>query len=332
MSNVRKIIQGYFNGIYPENVRKNFATWLNNPKDAKEKDEALLEVWDNIDIKSDSTTEKSYNKLKSRIFPDINMSSEKKSSFFSLRILYRAAAILLLPLLSVAVTYLFMKKDFAVTEDMRLVEYMVPNGEIRDIILPDSSQVRLNAGSILIFQEHFGKTRTVYLNGEAYFNVAHNKNKPFIVNTTDMEVEVLGTVFNVSSYSGDNISSTTLESGKVNIHFKNADFEDIILSPNERISYDRKTGLIEKQMVKVDNVVAWTKGNVLLQGVTIEEITKIIERRYGINVYLNSNNYRNERITMKLDSTEGITVFMDILHHLIPGLRYKIEDDKVYIY
>lgn len=330
MSNARRIIQIYFNNIYPEHIRKNFTTWLKLPKDEEVKDEALQEIWDNLNIESDSTTEESYRKLQSRIFT--NTSSEKKSSFFSIRMLYRAAAILLLPLLSVTATYLYMKKDFVATEDIKLVEHMVPNGETHDIILPDLSKVKLNAGSILIFQKHFGKTRTVYLNGEAYFNVSHDKTKPFIVNTTDMEVEVLGTVFNVSSYSGDNHSSTTLESGKVNVRFKNVDYQEVTLVPNEWISYDRSTGLIKKQKVKVENIVAWTKGNVLLQGVTIEEITKIIERRYGINVYLNSQNYRNERITMKLDSTEGIHVFMDILHHLIPGLRYSIENDKVYIY
>jgi ferric-dicitrate binding protein FerR (iron transport regulator) len=226
-----------------------------------------------------------------------------------------------------------MKKDTVATEDVKLVEYIVPNGEIRNIVLPDSSHIRLNAGSILIYPQRFiGKTRTVYLNGEAYFNVARNETQPFIVNTTDMEVEVLGTVFNVHSYTDSKNSSATLESGKVNVRFKNTIHQAVTLVPNERVSFDRNSGFIEKQTVKVENVVAWTNGYVVLQSTTIEEIAKIIERRYGVSVYLNSHKYRNERITMKLDGVDGVVEFMNVLRHLIPGFRYKLENDKLYIY
>jgi ferric-dicitrate binding protein FerR (iron transport regulator) len=332
MSNARKIIGEYFKNVYPEHIRKNFAAWLKFPKDVKEKDEALQDVWNTLEAEADASTEKSFRKLQARIFSPTNISARKIFNL-SIRILSRVAAVLLLPLLSIAATYIYMKKDAVAMGDVKLVEYIVPNGEIRNIVLPDSSQVRLNAGSILVYPQRFtGKTRTVYLNGEAYFNVFRNEKQVFTVITADMEVEVLGTVFNVSSYTDSKNSSATLERGKVNVRFKNTNYQDVMLNPNERILYDRNSGLVEKQTIKVENVVAWTKGNIVLQGMTIEEIAKIVERKYGINVYLNSHKYRNERITMKSDGAEGVAELMNILCHLIPGLRYQLENDKLYIY
>lgn len=331
MSNARRIIREYFKNVYPEHVRKNFAAWLKSPKDIKEKDEALQEAWNNQDACADASTEESFLKLQSRIASRTGKSPGKTGSF--IRTLFKVAAVLLLPLLSVTATYFYMKKDGLAAEDIKLVECIVPNGETRSIVLPDSSRVKLNAGSILIYPQQFvGKTRAVYLSGEAYFKVVGNDAQTFVVNCTDMEIAVLGTVFNISSYIDGKNSSATLESGKVNVRFRNAGCPDVTLSPNERVVYDRGSGSAEKQRVKVENIVAWTKGNVVLQGVAIEEIAKIIERRYGVNVYLNSNKYRNERITLKLDDTADVAEFMNVLHHLIPGLQYKTDTDKLYIY
>jgi ferric-dicitrate binding protein FerR (iron transport regulator) len=293
-------------------------------------------VWNSLEAGADTSTEESFLKLQSRIVSRTGKPSGEKASF--IRKLYRAAAILLLPLLSATATYLYMKKDGFTAEvikpaDIKLTECIVPNGEIRNIVLPDSSRVKLNAGSILIYPQHFGSnTRSVYLSGEAYFNVVENETQSFIVNTADMEIAVLGTVFNISSYIDGKNSSATLESGKVNIRFRNAACQDVTLSPNERVVYDRNSGLAEKQRVKVENIIAWTKGKIVLQGVAIEEIARIIERRYGVNVYLNSNKYRNERITMKLNGEEGIAEFMNVLHYLIPGLQHKTDKNNLYIY
>ncbi|GHT37601.1 anti-sigma factor [Bacteroidia bacterium] len=327
MPKVRQIIGAYIKNTHSGSVRKKFAMWLKDERNEKEKEEALMELWNGLNVEAGPSTEESFRKLQSRIS---GTRRAKPVSF--IHKLSRVAAILLLPLLTAMFTYLYMKKDALATEDVKLVEYIVPNGTIKDIVLPDSSQVRLNAGSILVYPQRFGKTRNVYLNGEAYFTVAYNKKHPFIVNTTDMEVEVLGTVFNISSYTGNESSSATLESGKVNVRFKSAGYEPVALTPNERVSFNRNLGLVEKQTIKVEHVIAWTKGNIAIHSMSIEEIAKTIERKYGITVYLSSHKYKNERVTMKLDNEENVAEVMNILQNLIPGLRYKIESEKLYIY
>ncbi|MDR2810654.1 MAG: DUF4974 domain-containing protein [Tannerellaceae bacterium] len=82
----------------------------------------------------------------------------------------------------------------------------------------------------------------------------------------------------------------------------------------------------------MNDITAWTKGNLLIQSLSIDEIAKIIERKYALKVYLNQNRYRNEKITMKFMNGEDISEFMHILRCLVPGLRYKTENDKLYIY
>jgi ferric-dicitrate binding protein FerR (iron transport regulator) len=325
MSKTSQIIEKYFSNIYPDHVQKNFASWLNEKKDREEKDKILLEVWNELQAEADASTEESFKKLQSKI-------SSKRQQTNKLQVFHRLlkiAAVFLLPLLSIAGTYLYMKKNIP-AEDVKLLECIVPSGETGSLTLPDSSKVQLNSGSILIYPEHFDKTRQVYLNGEAYFSVVHNDKQPFIVTTGDWEVEVLGTVFNLSSYIDSESSSATLEQGKICVRPKNG--APLMLSANEQVIYDRISGLFEKQTVKVENVTAWTKGNVFIQSMSIEEIAKIIERRYAMKVYLNLNRHTDDKITMKFMDGEDITEFMKILRYLVPDLRYRIENDKLYIY
>ncbi|GHT18387.1 anti-sigma factor [Bacteroidia bacterium] len=292
-------------------------------------DEILWGIWNELEVEADQSTEASYRKLQARIAAR----AHKRRIVPLLPAQWlRIAAMFLLPLVSVAATYLYMSNRAPEMADMQLVECIVPNGEMRTITLPDSSKVQLNSGSTLIYPQHFGKTRDIYLNGEAYFSVARNEKSPFVVKTMDMEIEVLGTVFNVSAYTDSENSSATLETGKVNVRFKNQPDASVVLTPNEQVSYNRNSGLVNRQTVKVDNVLAWTKGSLIIQNQSIEEVVKIIERRYALKVYLNSNRYRDERVTMKFTAEKGVVDCMNVLQCLVPNLKYKIDDDKLYIY
>lgn len=329
MSRAHKIIEKYFSDIHSENVRKKFIAWFKASPDNMQKENALKDIWEELDIKADTTTEQSYNTLLSNIRRDNPEVFQRRSIIYRLS---RIAAVLALPILSAVIMYFIMKDYRLADSELKLVECIVPNGEIRTIILPDSSVVKVNSGSILIYPEQFTAKRDVFLNGEAYFTVARNESKPFIVKTTDLEVEVLGTVFNVSSYADDEFSSATLESGSVNIVFKHWDKGSIILHPNEQISYNRLERVAKRDTVKVENVIAWTQGNLVIQSMSIDEIAKIIERKFSLKVNLNSQKYKNERITMKAINGESITDFMSVLSYLVPQLKYKIENDTLFIY
>lgn len=329
---IREIIEKYVNNNYSERVQKEFISWLKDPADEVDKDSAMKDIWNRLTVQADQSTEESYKQLRNVIQSSVPaiVPERKTGLFVHTRLL--VAAILLLPLISAGVTYVLMKSPAAGNERIDLVECIVPNGEIRTIVLPDSSVVKINSGSTLIYPRRFTGSRDIFLSGEAYFFVTKNETMPFVVKTTDMDIEVLGTVFCISSYTDNESSSTTLESGKVTVKIKNTPGEPVALLPNEQVTYHRASGAITKENVKIEHVIAWTSGNLVVQRLSMDEIVKVIERKYAMKVYLNSTNYRNELITIKITNNETVSEFMSILKQLVPQLKYRIEEEKLFIY
>lgn len=324
---IREIIRQYFGNNYSDHIQEEFTLWMKNPAGSIEKDAAFKSIWDELDIMPDQSAEESFRALQAKIqaepVPKLKVSYRRK--------LLRIAAILILPIISAGVTCWIMK-DARADKHAEFVECIVPDGEIRTITLPDSSIVKINSGSILIYPRYFTDTRDVFLNGEAYFSVTRDETKPFIVKTCDMDVKVLGTKFNISAYADDKKTSATLECGKVNVIFKNTDEKSVVLLPEEQVVYNRTSGSIEKKTVKIEHAIAWTGGNMIIQSMPVNEALKIIERKYAVKVYFDPDKYRNERITIKILPEESVSDFMTVLQYLIPGLKYKIENDKIYIY
>lgn len=159
----------------------------------------------------------------------------------------------------------------------------VPYGKTFGITLSDGSKVTLNAGSELKYPVQFianEKNRTVFLNGEAYFEVAKNQEHPFIVNTHDMDVEVLGTQFNVTSYTDDDKTYTVLVEGKVAAHNKLSGEESKILEPNQRVFFEGNQLALET--VNVEKYVAWVNGQLIFVDDPYTVIKNKLERKYNI--------------------------------------------------
>ena len=126
------------------------------------------------------------------------------------------------------------------------------------IKMPDSSQIWLNAGTTIIYSQDYGQqTRTLNLNGEAYFKVAKDSLHPFIVNTQGIIVQALGTRFNVKAYPEEKTISTTLEEGKIDVRIlsmadKN---ERVLLKPKDKLIYHKETKETEKYIESAEEKV-----------------------------------------------------------------------------
>lgn len=326
-SRIREIIVNYFENDQSKRVRSKFAAWIREGADVDEKESAMSELWDGLDARADISTERSFERLSATI-----RSVESRRPAPPVRRFVRAAAILILPFIAAWITWWAMKSPAETIANLDLVECIVPYGQVRTTILPDGSVVKINSGSILIHPKDFTSNREVFLNGAAYFTVTRDEARPFTVKTGDMDIEVLGTVFEVSAYSDGEKLATTLESGAVTVRFKNDSAAPVTITPGEQISLNRRSGQIEREVVNVDNVIAWTRGNMIIQSMSIDEVARCIERRYNMKVYLNSNDYRDERITVKVMGNETAADLMKVLEIIVPGLRYRIEGDKLYIY
>lgn len=167
------------------------------------------------------------------------------------------------------------------------VEYntlAVPYGKTFKLLLSDGTHVILNAGSQLKFPVNFvpDENRTVFLDGEAYFDVATDTIRPFIVDAKDMEINVLGTQFNVTSYSEDQKTYAVLVEGKVAAHNKHIADNSKILNPNEKVSYENNE--LHVEFVNVAKYIAWTQGELIFVDDTFQVIVNKLERKFDVRI------------------------------------------------
>lgn len=238
----------------------------------------------------------------------------------------------------VVVTGIYLLLDKAPVLQPRDVapQYVSKRGERKIFQFPDGTQVTLNAGSEITLGKTFGqKTREVYLKGEAFFDVQHNKQLPFIVHTTNMDVRAVGTAFNVKSYDGDKRSETVLIRGLVEVTLKNDNNRKVLLHPDEKISLGEngKTtrrdmalqqlrnnkaaevpGLVKPVRKMEDGSVqelAWVQSNLVFDGESFETIALELERWYGVTIRFTAEEIKQYHFTATFKK-EKIEQVLDI--------------------
>ncbi len=163
-------------------------------------------------------------------------------------------------------------------------ELVIPRGGEFSLTLSDGTEVYMNADSKLRFPTKFGRNeRVVELEGEAYFQVARNEKSPFIVKVASMEIEVLGTEFNVSAYPEDAVIQTTLVRGSVEVSSEKSG-ESVILHPGEQSALNRENNSLNVSTVDVSYVMAWKEGRLRFKEKPLREVMKIISRWYDVEV------------------------------------------------
>ena len=242
-----------------------------------------------------------------------------------------AAMLIFVPWITLKLNDRIADKQAAIAESPKLCEVSTHNGETREIILSDNSRITLNAGSVLIYPEKFSSTeRTVFLSGEAIFEVTHNETLPFMVNTADLTIQVHGTTFNVNAYPEARGTSATLCEGSISATLKGSG-ESILMVPNERLDYDRQTG--KSSIIRVNSAedTAWKRGDMCFRSENIHAIAKAIERKYGINTYITSGKYDDMILTAKFVQGETLEQMLGAICKLVPGMKYSIENGCIYI-
>lgn len=180
---------------------------------------------------------------------------------------------------------------FALQDKANVPMYVVSSGiqNMESVSLPDGTKVQMGPGSRLTYPASFsGKTREIRLDGQAFFDVAKNREKPFIVHTEDMSVEALGTAFELFSYNMENKMEAILLNGKIKVSVENKEtnqMKEYFVSPDEKILVDRQTGKISKQIVDADKYTAWRKQKMLsFENEKLSMIIPRLEQWYGRKV------------------------------------------------
>lgn len=336
MSYIKKIVDYFFHHDFSEETIRKVHQRLTKGDDRPEVDDALLSVWDTMGFPemNENHSEQAFSQLSRQL----GFSEQKEPVRKSLRptsFVMKLAAIWLLPLIMLSSSVYFYWQANTVKDamaDVSLIEHFVPAGKREQIILPDSSRVWLNSGSVLIYPSTFiGQTRDVYLSGEGYFEVEKNAEQPFIVKARTLNVEVLGTRFNILAYPEVKQIATTLEEGSVRVCLQDNDKKVYHLVPDEQLVYNIDSGVADiKQVVSAD-YSDWREGGLLFDNYSFSDIIRILQRTYGVNVHLQTSIYNNNKITVHFNKDESLENIFMLLKELIPGLEYRIENKDIFL-
>jgi transmembrane sensor len=322
--------------------------------------ELFQTYWNQQDV-DQFTNEQSFQRVKAKIQKYENLESEhtqqvKTVRTFSLITKYWAAAILLITSFS----YFLYNRHQSIIENTAVTAYKQKSTSRRQrslIILTDGTQITLNSESTLKYPAAFaGKTREVYLTGEAFFKVHKDHKHPFIIHTERMNVRVLGTEFNVRSYANDASTETTLIKGSIEITLNNRPADRILLKPKEKLilkndnvkslkadfkknsftPIKEATQYTLTSLTYLDNKgkaevveTSWLQNKLVAQNESFEELAQKMERAYGVNIYFTKENVKKLRFTVLFEK-ENLVQALDALK-LTEPFHYRIIKSKVYI-
>ena len=207
----------------------------------------------------------------------------------------------------------------------------VPYGKRFEVVLSDGTQVHLNAGTSLKYPVKFinGNDRKVFLQGEAFFNVAKDAAHAFIVNTNELNVTVLGTRFNVSSYPEDAFIRTVLVEGAINLSADSQKAEAVTLSPDHQAIWNKEDKGISVEEVDPTPYTSWVNGKIVFRHMPFKNITKKLERHYNVSIICNNEVLNNEAYTASFD-TESIEEVLEAFNRNY-SIRHTIKNNEIII-
>lgn len=209
------------------------------------------------------------------------------------------------------------------SQEESMNKVIVSYGKKSMIVLSDGTKVWLNAGSQLTYPAVFlNKDRKVTLIGEAFFDVAKNPQRPFIVSASDLSVQVLGTRFDISAYPEDKVIQTVLEEGKVNLKYSgNGIFnrENVVeMNPNQMVVYDKSLGEASSEMVDVSKYVSWKDGMLEFDKVDLGRALMPVERFYNVKIHLSEPEIGTYKLSGKLDLKDEPEEVLNVIKLTVP--------------
>ena len=334
-------IKRYLNNQSTAEEADEIISWFNSKEGAAYLENSFFN--DNeldASISSDFFTENAYKDLEKGIRKE-----EERKNFSHLRRKennkQRALIVATLLFLVVAISYLkfsLEKEEIQQIEEVPKLEVREnPKGQKSSLLLPDGTEIKLNVESRLAFNEGFkGPDRKVYLYGEAFFNIAENPERPFVVVVNDsIEVKALGTSFNITAFQDENKINIALTTGKVQIknHFElieDTDKKEYYLIPGEAYSYNKETGISNSTTFDKQKVIAWKDGILIFEDTSFKDSKRMLERWYGVDIEVKKNSRKINSFTgeFKNESLKNILENMS----MACKFNYSMSGKKILIF
>ncbi|GHT30777.1 anti-sigma factor [Bacteroidia bacterium] len=315
---IAKIITQFIRHRHLPETEEKIQRWLIDEEFVSEKNQLLEDYWDSLPAEVNKKTYASLASVKAKIKMD-----DTRKTIPLRRQLLRIAAVLI-PILMMAGGYFYFQ---TIHPNESIVKVSVPYGESRQVTLPDGSSVWINAGSEIRYEAGFdNRNRHIKLSGEAYFSVVKDTARPFIVETDKLTVEALGTAFNVKSYSDEDNTIATLNSGKIKVVTKNKQSQ--ILVPKQQITYNKRRNSLQLSEVDAENSSDWRNGNLVFEGVSLQDIVLGIERRFNVTIETDKAMSLTDHYSVKYVNKESLEEMLAILKD-ISGYTFQITNNKV---
>lgn len=292
----KKLLIKYLNNQCTESELNEVLNWIRTDALNKEGKNLSFEIWNTLpeskNVEHDEDFIAIFEKIQGRIGQN-KFDEQTSKSIILTRVvpwMMRAAAILLIPVL----TFLFYVLSENKIESAKYanlasdsLEVIAPLGSKTIVMLSDGSEVQLNYGSKIKYPHFFSaNSRDVILSGEGFFKVAHNPQKPFIVNAKGLNIKAVGTTFNVLAYPGNDIIETTLVSGKVILERvkKDGTIKDIgSMKPGFHVSYDTQSGSLKSSEGSIEKYFAWTEGKLIFNDTPIVDVISKLGLKFNVD-------------------------------------------------
>jgi transmembrane sensor len=280
---IEQVLNDFFNGSISEEDLRYLEEWKNLSPSNRETFSQAEKVWRSLQLLSEM---KRYNPQKA--LQQINQRINEKTSQRWWFIWQRVAAILVVPLLIAAVWLSLRTATVAtIAEGPTMQTFTTPPGVKAKFHLPDSTSVWLNSSSSITFPSYFsGDTREVEINGEVFFDVRTNPDKPFLVGLGKLHVRVLGTRFNVINYDQENRSEIVLQSGKVELCSGNIEHLRILsgMMPGELAIFNKTDNSIEIKSVNTEKYLSWINGMLIFKDDPMDEVVRKLNRWFNVEI------------------------------------------------
>ncbi|HEY9262367.1 FecR family protein [Chitinophaga sp.] len=211
----------------------------------------------------------------------------------------------------------------------KMIVVQVATGQQQELVLPDSSRVWLNAGARMEYPQQFGAVRTVKLEGEGFFDIKQDEQHPFEVHTGELNVQVLGTSFDVKAYSTLDETQVTVKTGMVKVLHAQKGLD--VLSANDQLTFSRSAQQYMKSKAENQQINEWANGMISLSQVGFAELALTLENQYGVHIRFNPAEMKQDEYTLRCSKQLTITQVLDLVSSIHP-VQYDIKEKDITIH
>lgn len=320
---INNLLKRFVDGLYTRKDADDLLKHFHAGKYNTEISEAMDTVWEEMEEDEVSSLQHQQYREEARLLLSRIRKPEKRFSFIPY-LRYVAMVVIILSIGWGGFRLIRSNQEKVLT----YTEVHVKNGEHKRVILPDGTSVTLNAGSYLRYPREFiTDVRRIEMNGEAFFEVTRDEEKPFLIHTKDADVKVLGTSFNVKAFDMDEQLTVSVQTGKVQVDLPEAMMR---LLPDEQFVMDKTKGEFQKRNEDARLSTVWIKGGLYFNRTPIRTVVNELVRMYNRTIEFASGAEYDDYIYGEHDNKSLEAVLKSIQYST--DIKYRIENDKIVLY